>query len=162
MALGTGIGEEFNLPKLRYDKIIITCDADVDGSHIMTLLLTFFYRYMTPLIEQGHVYIAMPPLYRLQKGKQVHYAYDDKEKEKILREWGAEGVGLQRYKGLGEMNPKQLWETTMDPAVRKLKKITIEDAVAADQMFTILMGEEVEPRREFIEQHAMEVVNLDV
>lgn len=161
MALGTGIGEEFNISKLRYDRVIIMTDADVDGSHIMTLLLTFFYRYMAPLVEQGHVYIAMPPLYRLQKGKQVEYVYSDKEKEKMVAEWG-EGIGIQRYKGLGEMNPKQLWETTMDPSVRKLKKITIEDAVAADQMFTILMGEEVEPRREFIEMHAMEVVNLDV
>ena len=134
---------------------------NTDGSHIMTLLLTFFYRYMAPLIEQGHVYVAMPPLYRLQKGKQVQYAYNDKEKEKIVAEWGEE-IGIQRYKGLGEMNPKQLWETTMDPSVRKLKMITIEDAVAADQMFTILMGEEVEPRREFIELHAAEVVNLDV
>lgn len=161
MALGTGIGEEFNVSKLRYDRVIIMTDADVDGSHIMTLLLTFFYRYMAPLVEQGHVYIAMPPLYRLQKGKQVEYVYSDKEKDKIVAEWG-EGIGIQRYKGLGEMNPKQLWETTMDPSVRKLKKIAIEDAVAADQMFTILMGEEVEPRREFIEMHAMEVVNLDV
>ncbi len=162
MALGTGIGEEFNLEKLRYHKIIITCDADVDGSHIMTLILTFFYRYMKPLIERGHIYVATPPLYRLQKGKQVTYAYDDREKEKVLQEWGKDGVNIQRYKGLGEMNPKQLWETTMDPAVRQLKQVTIEDAVAADQIFTILMGEEVGPRREFIEKHAREVVNLDV
>ncbi len=161
MALGTGIGEEFNVSKLRYDRVIIMTDADVDGSHIMTLLLTFFYRYMTLLVEQGHIYIAMPPLYRLQKGKRVEYVYSDREKDKLVVEWGEE-ISIQRYKGLGEMNPKQLWETTMDPTVRKLKKITIEDAVAADQMFTILMGEEVEPRREFIEQHAKEVVNLDV
>ena len=161
MALGTGIGEEFNIAKLRYDRVIIMTDADVDGSHIMTLLLTFFYRYMAPLVEQGHIYIAMPPLYRLQKGKKVEYVYSDREKEKIVAEWGDE-IGIQRYKGLGEMNPKQLWETTMDPSVRKLKRIAIEDAVAADQMFTILMGEEVEPRREFIEKHAAEVVNLDV
>ncbi len=162
-ALGTGIGEDFKIEKLRYDKMIITCDADVDGSHIMTLLLTFFYRYMTPLIEQGHVYVAMPPLFRLQKGKQAEYVYTDQEKEEALARWGGmEGVTIQRYKGLGEMNPQQLWETTMDPAVRKLKQVMIEDAVAADLMFTILMGEEVEPRREFIEKHALEVVNLDV
>ena len=160
-ALGTGIGEEFNLQKLRYDRVIIMTDADVDGSHIMTLLLTFFYRYMKPLVEQGHVYLAMPPLYRLQKGKQVRYVYTDAEKESTLKEWG-EGTGVQRYKGLGEMNPTQLWDTTMDPSTRSLKNVTIEDAVAADQMFTILMGDEVEPRREFIEKHAKEVVNLDV
>ncbi len=160
-ALGTGVGEEFKLEKLRYGKVIIMTDADVDGSHIMTLLLTFFYRYMTPLVETGHVYIAMPPLYRLQKGKQIVYVYTDTEKEKHLALMG-EGTGVQRYKGLGEMNPKQLWETTMDPTVRALKKINIEDAVAADQMFTVLMGEEVEPRREFIEKHAKDVVNLDV
>ncbi|MBS3127149.1 DNA topoisomerase (ATP-hydrolyzing) subunit B [Candidatus Woesearchaeota archaeon] len=160
-ALGTSVGEEFDVSKLRYNKIIVMTDADVDGSHIMTLLLTFFYRYMKPLVEQGHIYIAMPPLYRLQKGKQVEYLYTDREKEKKLQEMG-DGVGIQRYKGLGEMNPKQLWETTMDPAVRKLKKVTIEDAIAADQMFTILMGDEVEPRREFIEKHAQEVVNLDI
>lgn len=160
-ALGTGVGDEFNISKLRYDKVIITCDADVDGSHIMTLLLTFFYRYMKPLIEQGHVYVAMPPLYRLQKGKQVAYAYNDSEKDKKLAELGSE-VGIQRYKGLGEMNPSQLWETTMDPSVRLLKQINIEDAILADQMFTILMGDEVEPRREFIEEHAAEVANLDV
>tara|TARA_Y100000310_G_scaffold137447_1_gene136321 strand:+ start:13766 stop:15682 length:1917 start_codon:yes stop_codon:yes gene_type:complete len=160
-ALGTSVGEEFNIEKLRYDKIIIMTDADVDGSHIMTLLLTFFYRHMKELVEQGHVYIAMPPLYRLQKGKQVTYVYSDQEKELKLAEMG-EKVGIQRYKGLGEMNPKQLWDTTMDPTVRKLKKVDVEDAVAADQMFTVLMGDEVAPRREFIEKHAKEVVNLDV
>ena len=160
-ALGTGIGEEFNIEKLRYNRVIIMTDADVDGSHIMTLLLTFFYRYMQPLVEQGHVYVAMPPLYRLQKGKQVEYVYSDKQKEQTLAKMG-EGVGIQRYKGLVEMNPKQLWETTMNPEFRSLKKITVEDAVAADRMFTVLMGEEVEPRREFIEKHASEVVNLDI
>jgi len=160
-ALGTGIGEEFNLEKLRYNRVIIMTDADVDGSHIMTLLLTFFYRYMQLLVEQGHVYVAMPPLYRLQKGKQIEYVYSDKQKEQTLAQMG-EGVSIQRYKGLGEMNPKQLWETTMNPEFRSLKKITVEDAVSADRMFTVLMGEEVEPRREFIEKHASEVINLDI
>jgi DNA gyrase subunit B len=160
-ALGTGIGEEFNIAKLRYDKVIIMTDADVDGSHIMTLLLTFFYRYMAPLVEQGHIYVAMPPLYKLQKGKQMAYAYNDLDKEKLMAEMG-ENVGIQRYKGLGEMNPKQLWDTTMDPSVRALKQVNVEDAVAADQMFTVLMGDEVEPRREFIQKHAKEVVNLDI
>ncbi len=163
-ALGTSVGEEFAIEKLRYHKIIIMTDADVDGSHIMTLLLTFFYRYMKSLIEKGHIYIAMPPLYRLQKGKQVKYVYSDAEKEKNVAEMseGVAGVAIQRYKGLGEMNAEQLWDTTMDPAVRALKKIEIEDAIAADQMFTILMGDEVEPRREFIEKHSKEIVNLDV
>ena len=160
-ALGTGVGDEFNLEKLRYNKVIIMTDADVDGSHIMTLLLTFFYRHMKPLIEKGHVYVAMPPLYRLQKGKQIAYVYSEQEKSKKSAEMG-DNVGVQRYKGLGEMNPKQLWDTTMDPSVRVLKQINIEDAVAADLMFTVLMGDEVEPRREFIEKHAKDVVNLDV
>ncbi len=160
-ALGTGVGEEFNVAKLRYDKVVIMTDADVDGSHIMTLLLTFFYRHMGPLVEKGHIYIAMPPLYRLQKGKRVEYVYSDAEKDKLVIEIG-EGVGIQRYKGLGEMNPGQLWETTMDPVVRKLKLVTVEDTIIADQTFTILMGDEVEPRREFIEKHAKNVVNLDV
>jgi DNA gyrase subunit B len=160
-ALGTSVGEEFNVEKLRYDRVIIMTDADVDGSHIMTLLLTFFYRYMKVLIEQGHVYVAMPPLYQLKKGKHVEYVYSDDEKNKKMIEMG-ENVGIQRYKGLGEMNPKQLWDTTMDPSVRSLKQINVEDAVAADQMFTVLMGDEVEPRREFIEKHAKDVVNLDV
>ncbi|MBT5342230.1 DNA topoisomerase IV subunit B, partial [Candidatus Woesearchaeota archaeon] len=160
-ALGTGVGDEFNLEKLRYNKVIIMTDADVDGSHIMTLLLTFFYRHMKPLIENGHIFVAMPPLYRLQRGKQVVYVYSEPEKNKISVEMG-ENVGVQRYKGLGEMNPKQLWDTTMDPTVRVLKQINIEDAVAADLMFTVLMGDEVEPRRAFIEKHAQDVVNLDV
>ncbi|MBI2112569.1 DNA topoisomerase (ATP-hydrolyzing) subunit B [Candidatus Woesearchaeota archaeon] len=161
IALGTGVGEEFNVQKLRYDKVIIMTDADVDGSHIMTLLLTFFYRYMKPLVEQGHVYIAMPPLYRLQRGKDIRYVYSDKEKEISASEMG-DNVGIQRYKGLGEMNPRQLWDTTMDPSVRLLKKVTVEDVVAADQIFTVLMGDEVQPRKEFIEKHALEVVNLDI
>ena len=160
-ALGTGVGEDFDLARLRYDKVVIMTDADVDGSHIMTLLLTFFYRHMAPLVEKGHVYIAMPPLYRLQKGKRVEYVYSDTERNKVAAEMG-EGVGIQRYKGLGEMNPQQLWETTMDPVVRKLKQVAVEDAIIADQTFTILMGDEVEPRRNFIEKHAKEVVNLDV
>lgn len=160
-ALGTGVGEEFNMAKLRYDRIIIMTDADVDGSHIMTLLLTFFYRYMKPLVETGHVYVAMPPLFRIQKGKQVAYVYTDEEKDKKVVEMGGE-VGIQRYKGLGEMNPTQLWETTMDPSVRSLKRINLEDTIVADQIFTILMGDEVEPRKNFIEAHAKEVANLDV
>ncbi len=160
-ALGTGVGEEFNIEKLRYDRIIIMTDADVDGSHIMTLLLTFFYRYMKPLVDGGHIYVAMPPLYRLQKGKRIEYVYTDAEKVATLEDMG-EKVSLQRYKGLGEMNPKQLWDTTMDPETRSLKQINVEDAVAADQMFTVLMGDEVEPRREFIQKHALEVDNLDV
>ncbi|MBU1111595.1 MAG: DNA topoisomerase (ATP-hydrolyzing) subunit B [Nanoarchaeota archaeon] len=160
-AIGAGIGEEFNLEKLRYHKVIIMTDADVDGSHIMTLLLTFFYRHMKPLVDEGYVYIAMPPLYRLQKGKRVEYVYTDKEKSEMVAELG-DGVGIQRYKGLGEMNPRQLWETTMDKEVRMLKKVTVEDAVVADRMFTVLMGDEVQPRREFIEKHAKEVTELDV
>ncbi|MBT3836244.1 DNA topoisomerase (ATP-hydrolyzing) subunit B [Candidatus Woesearchaeota archaeon] len=160
-AFGTGIGEEFNIEKLRYHKIIIMTDADVDGSHIMTLLLTFLYRYMKPLVEQGHVYIAMPPLFQLKKGKRIEYVYTDAEKEAKMAEMG-ENIGVQRYKGLGEMNPRQLWDTTMDPSVRSLKQVNVEDVVAADQMFTILMGDEVPPRREFIEKHANEVVNLDI
>jgi len=160
-AFGTGVGEVFDISRLRYDRVIIMTDADVDGSHIMTLLLTFFYRYMKQLVDEGHVYVAMPPLYRLQKGKEIRYVYTDKEKEAAMAEMG-EKVGIQRYKGLGEMNPRQLWTTTMDPSVRKLKRVTVEDAVAADRMFTVLMGDDVEPRRAFIEKHALEVVNLDV
>lgn len=161
-ALGTGIGDEFDIAKLRYDKIIIMTDADVDGSHISCLLLTFFYRYMPALVEGGHVYLAQPPLYKLQRGRSILYAYREEEKAGKIAELGGDNVGIQRYKGLGEMNPSQLWETTMDPTVRTLKLITIEDAVAADQMFSILMGDDVEPRKEFIEAHAREVSELDV
>ncbi len=161
-ALGCGIAEEFDIKRLRYHKIIIMTDADVDGNHISTLLLTFFYRYMKPLIEAGHVYLAMPPLFKIKKAKFEKYAYDEHEKAKILHEIGSEGAVIQRYKGLGEMNPDQLWETTMDPLTRSLKKITIEDAVEADRIFTILMGDQVEPRRQFIETHAKEAEELDI
>jgi DNA gyrase subunit B len=163
-ALGTGIGEEFNIDKLRYHKVIIMTDADVDGSHIMTLLLTFFYRYMKPLIENNYIYVAMPPLYKLSKGKKSRYVYTEEEKVRSIEQdfEGSTNIGIQRYKGLGEMNPKQLWSTTMDPEVRLLKRILLEDTVEADLMFTILMGDEVPPRREFIEKHAKEVTELDV
>jgi len=161
-SLGTGIADEFNISKLRYHKIIIMTDADVDGNHISTLLLTFFYRYMKPLIEHGFVYQAMPPLYKVKKNKFEKYVYSDEEKDRIVSEIGEEGVNIQRYKGLGEMNPEQLWETTMDPAKRTLKKINIDDAVEADRIFTILMGDQVEPRRQFIEQHAKDVEGLDI
>ena len=199
IALGAGIGDSFNIAKLRYHRIIIMADADVDGSHIRTLLLTFFYRYYEELIKQGYIYIAQPPLYRLQKGKEVHYAYTEEEKNKIINdiqksqpklaksslgglvpkssevevimetdesesEVGEKiaGINIQRYKGLGEMNPVQLWETTMDPARRMMKQVSIEDASAADRIFDILMGNEVEPRRRFIQTHAKSVKNLDV
>lgn len=161
-AVGTGIGEEFNIKNARYHKIIIMTDADVDGEHIRTLLLTFFFRYMRPLIEEGYLYIAQPPLYKISKGKQVEYAYSERERLKKIKEMGETGINLQRYKGLGEMNPSQLWETTMDPENRLTVKVTVDDAVEADELFTILMGEKVEPRREFIETHAKEVVNLDI
>jgi len=161
-AIGTGIGEEFEIEKARYHKIIIMTDADVDGEHIRTLLLTFFFRYMRPLIEEGYLYIAQPPLYKLSKGKQVEYVYTEREKADKIKELGSSGVGMQRYKGLGEMNPNQLWETTMDPENRMTLKVTVDDAVDADELFTILMGEKVEPRREFIETHAKEVTNLDI
>lgn len=160
-AIGVGIGQEFDLEKIRYGKIIIMTDADVDGAHISTLLLTLFYRYMKPLIDDGHVYLAMPPLFKVSKGNKVSYAYNEKEMEKLMEEFG-KGFSVQRYKGLGEMNPTQLWETTMDPSVRLLKKVSIEDAVRADELFTILMGDQVEPRREFIMSHATEVANLDI
>ncbi|MBD3309986.1 DNA topoisomerase (ATP-hydrolyzing) subunit B [Candidatus Woesearchaeota archaeon] len=161
-ALGCSIGEEFSMEKLRYHKIIITCDADVDGNHITTLLLTLFYRYLKPIIEAGYLYIAQPPLYKVKKGKKQWYIYNDERFEKLMREIGREGVKIQRYKGLGEMNPNQLWTTTMDPKNRTLKQVTVEDAVEADRMFTILMGDEVEPRRKFIEENAKEVEELDV
>jgi DNA gyrase subunit B len=166
MALGTGMAEEFDISRLRYGKIIIMADADVDGSHIRTLLLTFFFRFMKPLIETGHVYIAQPPLFKLQKGKEVRYAYSDRERDKYIRELNPEGAGrppeIQRYKGLGEMDPQQLWETTMDPANRIILNVGMEDAAAADEIFTVLMGDKVQPRREFIEQNAKYVRNLDV
>jgi len=161
-AFGTSVGEEFDISKLRYHKLIIMTDADVDGSHIRTLLLTFFYRYMHPLIEAGYVYIAQPPLYKVTKGKMTKYVYNDDELNKLLKEIGKDDATIQRYKGLGEMNPIQLWETTMDTNNRTILQVTLQDAVEADKMFTLLMGDQVEPRRKFIEMHAKEVVNLDV
>ncbi|EYE88634.1 DNA gyrase subunit B [Fervidicella metallireducens AeB] len=161
-AFGAGIDEEFDVSKIRYDKIIIMTDADVDGAHIRTLILTFFFRYMKPLIEEGHVYIAQPPLYKISKGKAIYYAYSDKELEAKLNEIGRDNVSIQRYKGLGEMNPEQLWETTMNPETRTLLQVTIEDAIAADEIFTVLMGDKVEPRREFIQENAKKVQNLDI
>ncbi|MEL9998561.1 MAG: DNA topoisomerase (ATP-hydrolyzing) subunit B [Thermoplasmata archaeon] len=160
-AIGTGVKEDFDISKLRYGKIIIMTDADVDGAHIRTLLLTFFYRYMKDLILNGHVYIAQPPLYRIQKGTNVRYVYSDDEKDKVLKEIGENSI-VQRFKGLGEMNPQQLWETTMNPETRRLLKIDIETASEADRLFTLLMGDQVEPRREFILKHAKEVMNLDI
>jgi DNA gyrase subunit B len=201
IALGAGIGDSFDIAKLRYHRIIIMADADVDGSHIRTLLLTFFYRYYEPLIRSGYIYIAQPPLYRIQKNKEVAYAYTEEEKNRLVAEMGDKakaqdakmktakktkegeevimetdesaesgsevgekiaGLNLQRYKGLGEMNPGQLWETTMDPSGRVMKQVKIEDAEAADRVFDILMGSEVEPRRRFIQTHAKSVKNLDV
>ena len=165
-ALGAGIGEEFNPEKLRYHKIIIMADADVDGAHIRTLLLTFFFRFMRPLIEQGYVYSAVPPLYKITRGKQQRVAFDDIEREKIAAEMRGDNpnakVEISRFKGLGEMDPHELWETTMNPATRTLRRIKLEDAVKADEIFTILMGEKVEPRKEFIEANAKYVVNLDI
>ncbi len=166
-ALGAGIGEDFDVSKLRYDKVIIMADADVDGSHIRTLLLTFFFRFMRPLIEQGHVYLAQPPLFKVTKGKTVKYAYNDRDMDIIMSEmrekYGMDvKVDVQRYKGLGEMDPEQLWETTMDPERRIMLRVTLEDAVQADEIFTILMGDKVDPRREFIEANAHNVKNLDI
>ena len=163
-ALGTGIGSEFDLSKLRYGKVIIMADADVDGSHIRTLLLTFFFRFMRPLIEEGHVYIAQPPLFKVAKGKKVYYAFSDEERDRYIAELTENGgkAEVQRYKGLGEMDPEQLWETTMDPATRTMIKVTMQDAVKADEVFTILMGDKVAPRKEFIEQNAKYVSNLDI
>ena len=163
-AFGAGIGNDFDVEKIRYNRIIIMTDADVDGAHIRTLLLTFFYRYMRELIDDGHVYIAQPPLYKVSKSKKEYYAYTDIELEKVLSEIGGKdnSTDIQRYKGLGEMNAAQLWDTTMDPEKRILLKVNIEDAMAADEIFTILMGEKVEPRKEFIQQNAKKVVNLDI
>lgn len=161
-AFGCGIGEDFDVSKLRYGKIVIMTDADVDGAHIRTLLLTFFYRYMRPLIEKGHIFIAQPPLYKVKKGKTEKYAYDDEELESILAKIGKSNYSLQRYKGLGEMNPEQLWDTTMNPETRILLQVEIEDAQVADEIFLTLMGDKVKPRREFIEENAIYVENLDI
>ena len=164
-ALGCGIGDEFDIEKLRYGKVIIMADADVDGSHIRTLLLTFFFRFMRPLIENGNIYLAQPPLFKLTRGKQVRYAYSDKERDEYIEQLGGPEHGkvdIQRYKGLGEMDPEQLWETTMDPEYRTMLKVSMEDAAKADEIFTILMGDKVLPRREFIEQNAKYVNNLDI
>ena len=168
VAIGAGIGADFDITKIRYGKVIIMADADVDGAHIRTLLLTFFFRYMRPLIENGNVYLAQPPLYKLsKKGMEDIYCYTDEDLAKAYKDLEAKGIerstlGLQRYKGLGEMNPEQLWETTMDPDRRILVKVTMDDAIKADEIFTLLMGDEVEPRREFIQQNAKYVTNLDI
>ncbi|MDA9626829.1 toprim domain-containing protein, partial [Pseudomonadota bacterium] len=165
-ALGCGIGtEDFNIEKLRYHRIIIMTDADVDGSHIRTLLLTFFYQQYFDILENGHIYIAMPPLYKITKGKSFVYAFDENEKEIAVKEFsksGSKGIDVQRYKGLGEMNPEQLWDTTMDPENRTMMRVDIKDAQDATDMFETLMGDDVEPRREFIEQNALSVANLDI
>ena len=161
LALGAGLGDEFDTSKLRYERVIIMADADVDGAHIRTLLLTFFFRYMRPLVEQGHVYLAQPPLYKVYKGKKEKYCYSDDELKDALNEIG-EDANIQRYKGLGEMNPEQLWTTTMNPETRIILKVELEDAMRADEIFTVLMGDSVEPRREFIEAHAQYVNNLDI
>ncbi|NJD01746.1 MAG: DNA topoisomerase (ATP-hydrolyzing) subunit B [Ruminiclostridium sp.] len=163
-ALGAGIGDDFDVTKLRYDKVIIMADADVDGSHIRTLLLTFFYRYMKPLVESGHIYIARPPLFKVYKAKEEAYAYTEKEVDKIQKEkgWKKEDCNIQRYKGLGEMSAEQLWETTMNPESRTMLKVELEDAIAADEIFTILMGDKVDPRKEFIQENAKYVTNLDI
>jgi DNA gyrase subunit B len=163
-AMGTGIGnDEFNVDKIRYHKIVIMTDADIDGSHIRTLLLTFFFRYMRPVIERGYLYIAQPPLYQIKKGQEADYAYSDREKDEILAKHGKEAKTIiQRYKGLGEMNPEQLWETTMDPAKRVVLQVRLDDLVEAEETFTTLMGDEVGPRRRFIEDNALKVANLDL
>ena len=161
-AVGTGIGEDFTIERARYQKIVIMTDADVDGSHIRVLLLTFFYRFLPELIESGFIYIAQPPLYKVKKGKKELYLYRDDELEKLLDSWGRDGIQVQRYKGLGEMNPDQLWETTMNPETRFIKRVELIDAQKADQMFNVLMGDKVEPRRRFIEENASMVRNLDI
>jgi DNA gyrase subunit B len=161
-AMGAGIGEDFDVAKLRYHRIIIMTDADVDGSHIRTLLLTFFFRNMVEVIEAGHLYIAQPPLYRVRRGKNQHWVYSDKEKDNVLAKVGSKGVEVQRYKGLGEMAPTQLWDTTMDPERRVMMRVEIEDAVTVHEIVQTLMGEEVPPRKAFIQAHALQVRNLDV
>jgi DNA gyrase subunit B len=163
-ALGTGIGEDFDIEKLRYGKVIIMSDADVDGAHIRTLLLTFFFRFMRPLITNGNIYIAQPPLFKIERNKKIRYAFSDEERDKYIAELSEDGkykVEIQRYKGLGEMDPEQLWETTMDPERRTIIKISMDDAMRADETFTILMGDKVEPRRNFIEKNAKFAQNLD-
>ena len=164
-ALGAGLGDEFDADKLRYHKVVIMADADVDGAHIRTLMLTFFFRFMRPLIEKGYVYAAVPPLYKLVRGKNTRVAFSDAERDAISAELRGDNpnakVDISRFKGLGEMNPEELWETTMNPETRTLKRITMEDAVKADEIFTLLMGEKVEPRREYIEQNAEKAMNLD-
>ena len=163
LAVGAGIGADFDITKIRYGKVIIMADADVDGAHIRTLLLTFFFRYMRPLVENGNVYLAQPPLYKLsRKWMKDVYCYTDEQLEQHLAELGRDGMNIQRYKGLGEMNPEQLWETTMNPATRTLVQVTMDDAVKADEIFTVLMGDEIAPRREFIEKNAKFVRNLDI
>jgi DNA gyrase subunit B len=162
-AFGTGIHDDFDIEKLRYHKIVIMTDADVDGSHIRTLMLTFMYRFMPEIISGGYVYIAQPPLYKVEKGKNEYYAYSDTELQDILTNIGREGIKpIQRYKGLGEMDAEQLWDTTMDPERRMLLRVSLDDAIAADLIFTQLMGDKVEPRREFIQEYATQVKNLDV
>jgi len=162
-ALGTSVGDTFDISGLRYNRIIIMTDADVDGAHIRTLLLTFFFRYMQPLIEEGHLFIAQPPLYRISSRNQIYYAYSDAEKDELVAKLGGMNkVSISRYKGLGEMNPEQLWETTMNPENRTLLQVTIEDAAEADRTFDMLMGSQVPPRRRFIQTHAKEVRNLDI
>ena len=163
LAVGAGIGADFDITKIRYGKVIIMADADVDGAHIRTLLLTFFFRYMRPLVENGNVYLAQPPLYKLSKrGFKDVYCYSDDEMEEKLKEMGRDNVNIQRYKGLGEMNPEQLWDTTMNPETRILIKVNVEDAMKADEIFNILMGDDVAPRKEFIEANAKYVKNLDI
>lgn len=162
LAIGAGIGQDFDVSKIRYGSVVIMADADVDGAHISTLLLTFFYRYMKPLVERGHVYIAKPPLFLVRKNKQKRYVFTEEERDAAIAEFGEKGVFVQRYKGLGEMNPEQLWETTMNPETRTMISVKVDDAIEADRIFTILMGEEVEPRREFIQANAKYVQNLDI
>jgi DNA gyrase subunit B len=161
-ALGTSIGERFDPARLRYHRVIIMTDADVDGAHIRTLLLTFFFRNMPELIQNGHLYIAQPPLFRISAGKEHYYAYSEQERDELLKKLRAKQVTIQRYKGLGEMNPEQLWETTMNPEGRTILQVTIEDAAKADETFDILMGEQVQPRKHFIQAHAKNVRNLDI